>query len=95
MKLIASRKFIFLTTNSRIRIKADKSLSTDLIITVTFKGGTLEFRLFDSSEQEVFSLVNPATGEYRFTMSPSGVYHLSIKARSAIGSYKVQSTPRK
>lgn len=83
-----------LTTNTRARIKTDKVLSTDLIINVTYKGGTLEFRLFDCFEKEVFSLVNPATGEYRFIMSPSAVYHLSIKARSAIGGYKVQSAPR-
>ena len=71
--------------------KEDKILDIEL----TNNGGNISFVLLNTVNEEKRQLENPITGNYQFELTKDTKYRLSIKAKGAIGSYKVRLIPKK
>lgn len=89
-RILANRKYRYLTTNSKLSTKGHELYKTELIISLVHSSGQFELHIFDSSNNEVFSLINPETNQYIFALKPNGKYLINIKSKSAIGSYKIE-----
>ena len=90
LRLITSRYYRLLISNSKIYVRSHKSFETELVFTIANKGGTIEFHVYDESNKEILSLVNPESGTYNVSLETGKKYLIHILSKSAHGSYKIQ-----
>ena len=88
-RLITSRAYIRLYTNSTIIILCDKKNDRELIIEVVNKGGDITFIITNITNDTKEVLENPLTGTYNFKIAKENKYRFNIKSHAAIGSYKI------
>ena len=55
-------------------IRSHKSFETELVFTIVNKGGTIEFHVYDESNKEILSLVNPESGTYNVSLETGKKY---------------------
>lgn len=89
--LLGARKYYLLSCGRRtFSIKGHKEYEEVLVITLTNDGGYIELEIVDKSNNESTKLENPESGIYSFPLKKGEVTNLIIRAKSAIGSYKIE-----
>ena len=86
---VASRAYKYLSCHRFINFKSGKNNDESLVINVTNHNGDITFIITDLNEKESFTLINPETGEYIYSLKRVHHYSIVINARKAIGKYSI------
>lgn len=90
LRTIGNRKYYLLSSHSFFTIKGDLEYEESIVLDVVNNGGDISFTFTDLSSNEVTSFVNPSSGNYVVPLQKGGKMKLDIRAKKAIGSYRLQ-----
>jgi len=87
---VAARSFYGLSSHHKWAFIGNKKYEQYLVITVENNGGYLAFEITNMTTNKVEKLENPQSGTYEFLLEKGEKTQLVLKAKSAIGKYKIQ-----
>ena len=89
IRTLTARKYLIMSCHLSHYFAGHKKYEEALILTLTNKGGSINFLFTNLNSGETTSLDNPPSGEYVIPLKKGEKTKLLITASKAIGAYKI------